>query len=88
MNVLLIYPEFPDSFWSFKHALPFIGKKAAHPPLGLLTVAAMLPKDWQLRLVDTNVRELTNEDLVWAQIALISAMGVQRPSALSLIERC
>jgi radical SAM superfamily enzyme YgiQ (UPF0313 family) len=88
MNVLLIYPEFPDSFWSFKHALPFIGKKAAHPPLGLLTVAAMLPTDWQLRLVDTNVRELTNEDLAWAQIALISAMGVQRPSALSLIERC
>lgn len=56
MNILLIYPEFPDTFWSFKHAREFVGKRAALPPLGLLTVAAMLPKKWSLRLVDTNVR--------------------------------
>jgi radical SAM superfamily enzyme YgiQ (UPF0313 family) len=56
MNILLIYPEFPDTFWSFKHALKFVGKRAALPPLGLLTVAAMLPPEWSLRLVDTNVR--------------------------------
>lgn len=88
MNVLLLYPAFPDSFWSFKHALPFISKRAAHPPLGLLTVAAMLPATWKLRLVDVNVRELTDDDLAWADCAFISAMGVQRPSALELIARC
>src|SRR5271165_3996342 len=52
MNVLLLYPEFPDTFWGFKHALRFIRKKAAFPPLGLLTVAAMLPPEWEKRLVD------------------------------------
>ncbi len=56
MKVLLVYPEFPDTFWSFKHALPFQGKRSAFPPLGLLTVSAMLPKHWQKRLVDLNVR--------------------------------
>ena len=59
MNVLLIYPEFPDTFWSFRHALKFIGKKAVSPPLGLLTVAAMLPPEWAKRLVDANVTKLT-----------------------------
>jgi radical SAM superfamily enzyme YgiQ (UPF0313 family) len=88
MNVLLVYPEFPDSFWSFKHALPFIHKKAAHPPLGLLTVAAMLPASWTVRLVDTNVRSLTTEDLSWADYVFLSAMGVQRDASLQIIERC
>ncbi len=58
MKVLLLYPEFPDTFWSFKHALKFIRKKASTPPLGLLTVAAMLPTHWEKRLVDLNVRPL------------------------------
>ena len=58
MNALLIYPECPDTFWSFKHALKFLGKKAGSPPLGLLTVAAMLPKDWNKRLVDMQVAKL------------------------------
>ncbi|HEY5962092.1 MAG TPA: cobalamin-dependent protein, partial [Polyangiaceae bacterium] len=88
MNILLVYPEFPDSFWSFKHALPFIHKRAAHPPLGLLTVAAMLPHTWTVRLVDANVRELTAEDLSWADCVFVSAMGVQRESALQIIDRC
>jgi hypothetical protein len=56
MKILLVYPEFPDTFWSFKHALKFIHKKAGAPPLGLLTVAAMLPADWEKHLVDLNVR--------------------------------
>ena len=68
MNVLLIYPEFPDTFWSFKYALHFIRKKAAYPPLGLLTVAAMLPDKFQRRLVDVNVNVLTDDDLSWADI--------------------
>jgi radical SAM superfamily enzyme YgiQ (UPF0313 family) len=88
VNVLLIYPEFPDSFWTFRYALPFIGKRAAHPPLGLLTVAAMLPPSWEVRLIDTNVRPLTEADLTWADCALVSAMGVQRESAMGLIRRC
>jgi radical SAM superfamily enzyme YgiQ (UPF0313 family) len=88
MNVLLIYPEFPDTFWSFKYALAFVGKRAAHPPLGLLTVAAMLPPEWSLRLVDTNVRGLKQHDLDWADCAFISAMGVQRTSAQQIIARC
>ena len=63
MKVLLIYPEFPDTFWSFKHALKFIRKQASLPPLGLLTVAAMLPAHWEKRLIDLNVRKLTDQDL-------------------------
>ena len=67
MRVLLIYPEFPDTFWSFKHALKFIRKKAALAPLGLLTLGAMLPKEWSKRLIDVNVRKLTEKDLEWAE---------------------
>jgi radical SAM superfamily enzyme YgiQ (UPF0313 family) len=88
MNILLVYPEFPDTFWSFKHALKFVGKRAALPPLGLLTVAAMLPHEWSMRLVDTNVCTLTDKDLVWADCVFISAMVVQRESARRLIGRC
>ena len=88
MNTLLIYPAFPDTFWSFKHALKFIRKKAAHPPLGLLTVAAMLPDQWPKRLIDMNVTKLTDKDLAWADIAFISAMAVQRESVNKTIERC
>ena len=88
MKALLIYPEFPDTFWSFKHALKFIRKEASLPPLGLLTVAAMLPSAWEKRLVDLNVRKLTDEDLAWADIALISAMVVQRKSTHQVIARC
>jgi len=88
MHILLIYPEFPDTFWSFKHALEFVGKRAALPPLGLLTVASMLPREWTQRLVDTNVRSLTKKDLAWADCAFISAMVVQRESAHRVIARC
>src|SRR5580704_4586759 len=61
MNALLIYPEFPETYWSFKHALKFLGKRAAQPPLGLMTVAALLPKLWKKRLVDTNVDRLQDQ---------------------------
>jgi radical SAM superfamily enzyme YgiQ (UPF0313 family) len=88
MNVLLIYPEFPDTFWSFKHALKFIRKRASLPPLGLLTVAAMLPPEWSKRLVDLNVARLSEEDLAWADYAFISGMVVQRESARHIIARC
>ncbi|MDO9087162.1 MAG: B12-binding domain-containing radical SAM protein [Anaerolineaceae bacterium] len=88
MNILMIYPEFPDTFWSFKHALKFIDKKASNPPLGLLTIAAMLPADWSKRLVDTNVQTLKDTDIAWADWVLFSAMVVQRDSTHELIARC
>jgi radical SAM superfamily enzyme YgiQ (UPF0313 family) len=88
MKILLVYPEFPDTFWSFKHALRFIHKKAASPPLGLLTVAAMLPVEWDKRLVDLNVTSVTTKDLAWADYVFISAMIVQRDAARALIARC
>jgi len=88
MNALLIYPEFPDTFWSFKHALKFIGKRASLPPLGLLTVAAMLPRSWGKRLVDLNVRRLRAADLAWADCVFVSAMAVQRQAARAVIARC
>jgi radical SAM superfamily enzyme YgiQ (UPF0313 family) len=88
MNALLLYPGFPDTFWSLKHALKFIRKRSVMPPLGLLTVAAMLPRGWNLRLIDTNVQTLTQADLAWADMAFISAMAVQKESALRLIARC
>lgn len=87
MNILLVYPQFPDTFWSFKHALKFIRKKSSSPPLGLLTVAAMLPATWEKRLVDMNVQNLKDTDLDWADMVLISAMTVQRASTLELIAR-
>jgi radical SAM superfamily enzyme YgiQ (UPF0313 family) len=88
MNALLLYPEFPNTFWGFKHALKFIRKRASLPPLGLLTVAAMLPRHWRLRLSDLNVRPLDERDLAWADVVCISAMIVQRSSAESLIAHC
>jgi radical SAM superfamily enzyme YgiQ (UPF0313 family) len=88
MNTLLIYPAFPDTFWSFKHALKFIHKRSAFPPLGLLTVGAMLPPNWPKRLIDINVNKLTEKDLTWADSVFISAMAVQRESARQIISRC
>ena len=88
MNVLLIYPKFPDTFWSFRYALTFIGKKSAFPPLGLITVAGLLPKQWPTRLVDVNVDKLTDKDLLWADMVFISGMAVQRKSAKQIIARC
>lgn len=88
MNALLVYPSFPETFWGFKHALKFIRKRAPLPPLGLLTVAALLPPSWKRRLVDLNVQALSDADLAWADLVCISAMIAQRDSVQSLIARC
>ncbi|HAM49534.1 MAG TPA: B12-binding domain-containing radical SAM protein [Nitrospiraceae bacterium] len=88
MKALLIYPEFPDTFWSFRHALKFINRKASSPPLGLLTVAAMLPEAWEKRLVDMNVESLHDGHLSWADIIFVSAMSVQKESVKGVIARC
>jgi radical SAM superfamily enzyme YgiQ (UPF0313 family) len=88
MKVLLVYPEFPDTYWSFRHALKFEGRRSAFPPLGLLTVSAMLPRDWERRLVDMNVRRLRTADIEWADIVFTSAMIVQKDSLESVVEMC
>lgn len=85
MKVLLIYPAYPDTFWSFRHALKLISKKATHPPLGLLTVASLLPKEWSLRLIDLNVETVKLQDIKEADFILISGMSVQRESANEVI---
>ena len=85
MRILLLYPKFPKSFWSFKYALPFIGKKAAFPPLGLLTLAALLPEDWEKKLIDLNTRNLSDKEIQWADFIFISAMVVQRESVKEII---
>ena len=88
MNALLVYPQFPETFWSFKHALKFLGKRAAQPPLGLMTVAALLPGAWNKRLVDTNVERLRDRDLAWADVVLMSGMHIQKDSLVAIVERC
>ena len=87
-NALLVYPRFPPSYWGFKYALELMGKRSAMPPLGLLTVAAMFPEHYRLRLVDLNVAELTDGDLDWADLVLTSTMVVQRRSLQEVIARC
>jgi radical SAM superfamily enzyme YgiQ (UPF0313 family) len=88
MNILLLYPKYPDTFWSFKHALKFVSKKASFPPLGLLTVASLLPKKWDKKLIDLNVDDLKDEDIIWADYVFISAMSIQSESANHIIEKC
>jgi radical SAM superfamily enzyme YgiQ (UPF0313 family) len=88
MNILLVFPKYPDSFWGFKHALRFISKKAAVPPLGLITVSAMLPEAWQKKLVDMNVSTLRTNDILWADYVFISAMYIQKESVNNVIKDC
>mgnify|MGYP000500062085 CR=1 FL=1 len=85
MKVLLIYPETPSTFWSFRNALKFVAKKSSEPPLGLLTVAALLPSDWEKQLVDMNIRPLRNEQILWADYVFISGMNVHTESIRELI---
>ena len=86
-NALLVYPEFATSFWSFKFTLQYLGKKSSMPSLGLLTLANMFPQDYNLRLVDMNVRPLTDADLHWADLICTSTMIVQRKSLAQVIAR-
>ncbi len=88
MNILLVYPRYPDTFWSFRHALKFLSKKANFPPLGLLTVAALLPAQWDKKVVDLNVNPLRDEDIEWADFLFISSMVVQKDSTKEVIARC
>jgi radical SAM superfamily enzyme YgiQ (UPF0313 family) len=87
MQVLLLYPRFPPTFWSFHTALELIGRRVLLPPLGLITVAALLPPHWSLRLIDTNIRDPGPEDWAWADLVIVSAMLVQKASLAQLIAR-
>ena len=88
MRILLVNPEFPDTYWSFRHALPFISKRCAFPPLGLLTVSALLPRAWQRRLVDLNIQALKSSDIAWADMIFVTAMLVQKESLHKVVARC
>ncbi len=88
MKILLVYPPTPDTFWSFKHVVRLVSKRAAMPPLGLLTVAAMLPADWDLRLADMNVEHLRDEDLAWADYVFLSAMLIHKSAVPGIAARC
>jgi radical SAM superfamily enzyme YgiQ (UPF0313 family) len=85
MRALLVCPEFPLSFWSFQKSCRLRGNKTVNPPLGLVTVAALLPAEWELRLADLNTRRLTEDDWQWADLVLISAMYIQRAGLLALV---
>ncbi|AKI98022.1 B12-binding domain-containing radical SAM protein [Kosmotoga pacifica] len=87
-NILLIYPRYPDTFWGFRHALKFASKRAALPPLGLLTIASYLPKSWNVKLVDMNCERLRENDIRNSDYVFISAMAVQRKSVNDVIRRC
>jgi radical SAM superfamily enzyme YgiQ (UPF0313 family) len=88
MNVLLVAPHTPDTFWSFKHAVRFVSRKSAFPPLGLLTVAAMLPRYWNLKLVDLDVSRLQDSDIRWADYVFVTGMIIHRESVEKIAERC
>ncbi len=88
MNILLVYPDTPSTFWSFKDALNFVSKKSAEPPLGLITVAALLPKEWSKKLVDLNFEKLSDKDILWADYVFLGGMNIQINSFREVIRRC
>lgn len=88
MNILLLYPNYPDTYWSFKHALKFVSKQASNVPLGMLTVATLLPENRNKKSVDLNVSEIDDDTINWADLVLIGAMSVQRESAKRTIQCC
>jgi radical SAM superfamily enzyme YgiQ (UPF0313 family) len=88
MNILLVYPKYPDTYWSFKHALKFISKQASNIPLGLITIAPLLPSLWNKKLIDLNVSSLRDNDIKWADYVFISAMSIQLESVKQVICRC
>lgn len=88
MNILLVYPEIPSTFWSFKDALKFVSKKSAEPPLGLITIAGMLPAEWNKKLIDMNVTRLEDKHLQWADYVFLGGMNIQIKSFREVIRRC
>jgi radical SAM superfamily enzyme YgiQ (UPF0313 family) len=88
MNILLVYPKMPDTFYAMRHFIDVVGRKAVYPPLGLLTVSALLPKNWNKKLCDLNARSLSDDELLWADYVFLSAMNVQENSVREIIKQC
>src|SRR5687767_14214838 len=88
MKVLLVNPKFPDTYWSFRHALPFEGKRSVFPPLGLLTVSGLLPRSYERRLVDLEIEPLKTSQIDWADMIFITGMLAQKQSLHEIVERC
>jgi len=88
MKILLVNPETPSTFWSFRNALKFISKKSSDPPLGLITVAAMLPVEWDKKLIDMNVSRLEDVHINWADYVFLTGMDIQRDSFKRVVQRC
>ena len=86
MRILLVYPLFPKTFWSYEKILDLVDRKVLLPPLGLVTVAAILPQEWEFKLVDRNIRSVTEEEWAWADIVILSAMIVQKQDLLDQIK--
>ena len=85
LNTLLVYPEFPKTFWSYEKILELVNRKVLLPPLGLITVAAILPQQWTFRLVDVNIRQVSEEEWEWADLVIMSAMIVQKEDIIRQI---
>jgi radical SAM superfamily enzyme YgiQ (UPF0313 family) len=88
MNVLFLYPRVPNNFWSMQDLVKIMGHKVSYPPLGLMTIAPLLPVTWNKRLIDVNVKMYTKKDLLWADLIFISAMNVQTPFVYPIIKDC
>src|SRR5919109_1431586 len=88
MKILLVNPEFPETYWSFRYALPFEGKRSVFPPLGLLTVSGLLPKSCERRLVDLNIERLKDSQIEWADMVFITGMLAQKVSLHETVKRC
>src|SRR5450631_1989508 len=85
LNVLMVWPRFPPSFWGFEGVLEMIPERSMTPPLGLITVAALCPPTWKIRLIDRAFEELSNEDLLWSDLVMVSAMHAQRADTLAVL---
>ena len=88
MRILLVNPEFPETYWSFRHALPFEGKRSVFPPLGLLTVSSLLPRGCERRLIDLNIERLKDSHIEWADMVFITGMLAQKKSLHEVSQRC
>ena len=87
MRILLVNPKFPETYWSFRHALPFEGKRSVFPPLGLLTVSSLLPHDCERRLIDLEVERLKDSHIEWADMIFITGMLAQKESLHEIVQR-
>jgi len=85
LKVLMVWPKFPPSFWGFEGVLDMLPEAAMTPPLGLITVAALCPPSWTIRLIDHCFEEVRTQDLLWADLVMVSAMHAQRLDAISIL---